>query len=90
MVNKIMQGTPSSKVSNNWRMAKRLELIEIWLSYHRAITLKHIRWEGNKVADLLANIGVESGMDIHTGSLSMLATEIQSMEYQNLVKNEMK
>lgn len=81
MVNKIMQGTHSSKVSNSWRMVNRLELIEIWLSSHKAISLKHIRQEGNKVDDLLANIGVESGMDLHTGSLSMLATEIQSMEY---------
>lgn len=71
-------------------MAKQLELIEIWLSSHRVITLKHICQEGNKVVDLMANIGVETGIDIHTGSLSRLATEIQSMEYQNLVKNEMK
>lgn len=67
----------------------RLELIEIWLSSHRAITLKHIRREGNKVADILANIGVESGLDLHTSSISRLATEIQAMEYQTLVKNEM-
>lgn len=90
MVIKIMQGTSSSKVSNSWRMAKRLELIKIWLFSHRAITLKHIRWEGNKVADLLANIGVESGLDLHIGSISRLAFEIQLMEYQNIVKKEMK
>lgn len=59
MVSKILQGTPSSKVSNSWRMAKRLELIECWLSSHRAVTLKDIHREGNKVMDLLANIGVE-------------------------------
>ena len=34
MVNKIMQGTPSSKVSNSWRMVKRFELIENWLYSH--------------------------------------------------------
>lgn len=71
-------------------MASRLELIEIWLSSHRAIILRHIRREGNKVAGLLANIGVESGRDLHTGSLSTLAIENQLMEYQNLMKNEMK
>lgn len=66
MVSKIMQGTPSSKVSNSWRMAKRLELIDFWLSHHRVITLKHICQEGNKVADILANLGVECGLDLHT------------------------
>jgi len=90
MVTKIMQGTPSSKVSNSWRMEKQLELIEIWLSSHRAITLKHIHMEGNKVADLLANIGVESGLDLHIGSISRLASKTQLMDYQNIVKNEMK
>lgn len=80
MVSKILQGTPSSKVSNSWRMVKRLELIEGWLSSHRAITLKHIRWEGNKVANLLANIGVECGLDLHVGSISRLVSESQLLD----------
>lgn len=84
-----MQGTPSGKVNSSWKMAKPLELIEIWLSSHRAITLKHIRREGNKVADLLANIGVESELELHTGSICRLSSESQLKEYQNLVKNEM-
>lgn len=40
-----------------------LELIEYWLSSSRAVTLKHIRGEGNKVVDLLANMGVDCRMD---------------------------
>lgn len=84
MVIKIMQGTPSSKVSSSWRMAKRLELIEIRLIHHRAITLKHIRREGNKVADLLANIGLECGVNIHTGSISGLASNSQLQDFQIL------
>ena len=43
MVSKIMQGTPSHKVSKSWRMAKRIELIDIWLPRHRAIYIKHTR-----------------------------------------------
>lgn len=70
-------------------MAKRLELIECWLFSYRAVTLKHIRIEGNKVADLLANIGVECGVNLHAGSLSRLASKSQLMDYKNLVKNEM-
>jgi len=79
----------SRKPSNNWRLVSRLELIEIWLSSHRAVNLKHICWDGNKVANLLANIGVESGRYLHTSLLSMLATEHQLLEYKELVKNEM-
>ena len=41
------------------------------------------------MADLLANIGVESGRDLHTGSLYTLATEHQLLEYREMVKSEM-
>lgn len=70
-------------------MAKRLELIECWLSSHRAVTLKHIRKEGNKVADLLANMGVDCRVELHAGPISSLASESQLSDYNNLVKKEM-
>lgn len=60
MMNKMMQGTPSSKIGNSWRLAERLELVEDWLRAHRAVNFKHIHQEGNKVQNLLANIRVES------------------------------
>lgn len=89
MITKIMQVTSSHKVGNSWRMDKRLELIECWLFSHREVTLKNIRREGKKVADLLANIGVECGVNLHARSLSRLASESQLLDYKNLVKNEM-
>lgn len=89
MVTKILQGTPSSKVSNSWRWEIWLKLIEFWLSTHKTTNLQYIRREGNKVADLLENIGVESGKDLHTDNLSMLAIDQQILEYKDLVKREM-
>lgn len=89
MAFKILHGTPSSRMRNNWRLTKRLELIDALLSSHRVITLKHIYREGNKMVDLIASIGVDFGLDIHIVSISRLASEIQIMEYQNSVKNEM-
>lgn len=88
MVIKILQGTPSSKLSSSWRMAKRLELIEFWLIHNRAITLKHIQREGNKVADLLANIRVDCGVILRTGSTSGIASATQLLDFQNIVKKE--
>lgn len=41
------------------------------------------------MVDLLANIGVESGRHLHTGSLSMIATEHKLLKYKELVRNEM-
>jgi len=62
MITKLMNGSPIHKVSNRWRMAQRLDLINKWLSQHQAISLKHIKREGNKIANYLANIGVEIGV----------------------------
>jgi len=75
MVNKILQGSPSNKIGNSWQQAERLELVEIWLKSHRAVNFKHIRREGNKVADLLANIGGESSNALNANALSTIATE---------------
>jgi len=88
MVSKIMQGTPSHKVSKSWRMEKRIELIAIWLSRHKAIYIKHTRWEGNKVADFLANLGVECRLELHIGSFSSLVSASQLMNYNNIMKND--
>ena len=70
-------------------MAQRLELIDKWLSQHKAVSFKHTRREGNKLADFLANIGVESGVDFFAGSLSSIASEDQLSNFHNIVKNDM-
>lgn len=63
MASNLMQGSPVYKVSSIWRMATRLELLKQWLTNHQAISFKHIRREGNKLADFLANLGVDSGRE---------------------------
>eukprot|EP00253_Pinus_taeda_P007163 PITA_07163 len=60
---KIQQGTEAQKVSRSWRMVTRLELLQSWLKDNKAITFNHIRREGNKLADIMANIGVDRGKD---------------------------
>jgi len=63
MDNQILQGIAAHKVAYSWRLAAHLELIEQWLLTNRAITFKHVKREGNKVADLLENLGVDSDRD---------------------------
>lgn len=88
MVNKILERSPSNKVGNNWRLAERLELIEVWLRTHRVVNFKHFHREGNKVADFLANIGVWSSTALNENTLSTIATEAQIKEFNELVKKE--
>jgi len=68
---------------------ERLELIQQWLSTHKAVTFKHIRRDGNKVVDILVNIGVNSGLTLHAGSFNTISTALQLKDYNDLVQIEM-
>ena len=46
------------KVSSSWLLASRLEVIRGLILSHPAFSFHHVRWDANKVADLLANVGV--------------------------------
>ena len=66
---KLLWGTTPEKVAHSWRLEARIKQLSRWLMQHRAVSFNHIKREGNKVADLLANLGTE-GHSIPThGSL---------------------
>jgi len=69
-------------------MAQRLELIRHWLSQYQAISFKHSVREGNQLADFLANIGVDLGLDNYSGSTLSIATQEQLNEFKNLVEKD--
>jgi len=54
----IHSSTSAAKIASSWRLLSRLEQIEEWLRTSRNITSKHIQCLANKVADRLANQGV--------------------------------
>ena len=86
MINQILQGTPADKVASSWRLAERLEQIEQWLLIYREVTIRHIRQNGNKVAELLANIGVKSGNTLHVGALSTIANTQHLQDFNDSVQ----
>eukprot|EP00253_Pinus_taeda_P024910 PITA_24910 len=55
---KIIRGTAPEKVSKNWRLILIFQRIHNHLQGLRTITFKHVRRTANKLADLLANQGV--------------------------------
>ena len=48
-----------SKVLTSWRMEFRLERVEELVSRMRGLSFIHVRHDGNKVADSLANVSME-------------------------------
>lgn len=88
MATKLQYGSPIHKISSSWRMSQRLEMINHWLSMHQAITFKHIRWEGNKLADLLANLGVEAKENHFEGAIDNLPSRDQLDTLKAMISKE--
>ena len=50
------------KISPSWCLVYRLERLRVLLHAHPTISFYHVRREANKVADWLANVGMECGV----------------------------
>ena len=85
MAEQIIQGTPVNKLSYSRRLTARLQHIEQVLATNKEITFKHIKRNGNKVADHLANLGVMSDRPIHKGLLEIIKDASHQQEFTMLV-----
>lgn len=88
MGKKISQGAPVHKVSKRWRMAHRLDLIQHWLTQYQAVSFQHTVREGNKLADFLANVGVDSNIETFSAATLTIGTEDQLRDYLQLVEKD--
>ena len=88
MANQLLHEAHANKVANSWRLEARLELIEQWLKTNRALLFKHVKKDGNKVADLLANMGVDSEKNILVGSLDIIHDHDKKQECNTLVQKD--
>eukprot|EP00253_Pinus_taeda_P020218 PITA_20218 len=67
---RIQAGSPASKPATSWRLLSRLEQMEERLRIPRSITFRHIRHTANKVADKMANQGVNQQINNFSSPLS--------------------
>jgi len=88
MVKQLLNGSHSSKIATSWRLEARLEAIELELLNNRAIIFSHVKREGNKVADIIANLGVESNHTLLTGSINITPNNEKIQECNQLVQEE--
>ena len=66
----------------------RLELMEVWLKSYNVVSFSHIRRNGNKIADFLANMAVESSVTFTHGPLNIINEEAKLQECRTLVKQD--
>jgi len=88
MATRIQNGSQARKVAGSWRLEARLNNIAHELRNHRALSFHHTRREGNKIADFLANIGVESNQPFQAGNLDIIPSNQQTQECENLLQRD--
>lgn len=65
-----------------------MEDIENYLNTNRAIIFNHVKMGSNKVADLLANVGVDNRHSLQTGTLGILQNDEQKKECTTLLQKD--
>lgn len=88
MAKQILNGTYARKISKSWRLEARLEALEQWLHNNRAIIFTHVKREGNQVADLLANLGVDSKHTLTIGTLDIIQHHDHAQECKLQIQKE--
>ena len=88
MVTRIHNGSQARKIAPSWRLEARLNEIANKIDNARAISFKHTRREGNKIADLLANIGVETSTPLISGNTNTISNRQQLQECESLIQEE--
>eukprot|EP00253_Pinus_taeda_P021755 PITA_21755 len=89
MASKLQQGSAAQKVSRSWRMATRLESLQTWLKNNKSTSFRHIRREGNKAADFLANLGAELGKEHQEGTPQVFASDSERATFQEIMIRDM-
>ena len=90
MATRIQNGAQARKVASSWRLEARLNNIELELRTNRVISFHHTKREGNKVADLLANIGVENKQTLSSGLTDIIPNHPQAQECNHLIQKDAK
>lgn len=87
---KILNGRQVRNIATSWRLEARLENIASELQRNRAITFMHTRREGNRIADLMANVGVETENSLFIGAMNTILANDKAQECSLLVQIDTK
>ena len=88
MATRIQSGSQARKVANSWRLEARLSCMAEEIRNYNAISFHHTKREGNKIADLLANIGVDSDQPFLEGHLDIIPSNQRKQECESLIHRD--
>eukprot|EP00253_Pinus_taeda_P026720 PITA_26720 len=88
MATRIQNGSQTRKVAHSWRLEARLNNIEREMHYHRALSFLRTRREGNKTADLLANLGVDCSRTLLRGNLDIIPNFQKAQDCKSLIQSD--
>lgn len=88
MAKQNINGIHARKIAKSWRLEARLEVLKQWLHNNQAIIFPHVKREGNKVADVLSNLGVDSKHTLITGVLDIIQNHNHAQECKIHVEKE--
>ena len=58
MAQQMANGKPAEMVASSWRLVGRMEDLRSLIVAYMDLSFHHVRREANRVADLMANVGV--------------------------------
>eukprot|EP00253_Pinus_taeda_P017014 PITA_17014 len=88
-VTRIQAGTSAAKIASSWRLLSRLETLEARLRRPNSILFKHVRRTTNRVADRLANQGVNQHRPHYTGTLHDVEDTLLQQDCHSLVLQDL-
>ena len=88
LASKLQNGSQSTKVSSSWHLESRIVALRTCLINGNAIYFTHVRRNGNKVADNLANLGVGTCKYLRASDWNFLQDLIARTECQYLIKRD--
>ena len=88
LASKLHNCSQSSKVSSSWHLESRIATLRSGLIQGKATTFTHVRRNGNKMADFLANMGVGTCQPFRGQDWNMLSDMTAQSWCQDLISSD--
>ena len=86
LATKLQNGSQSAKVSSSWNLESCVDSLRTLLINGSAVCSSHVRRNGNKVVDILANLGVGACNTVRDKDYNMIPSLKARAQCKDLIK----